>query len=80
MIDCTEAVRRMWAYLSRELEAPSSAEIEQHLDACQRCCGELEFSRHLRTLVARVDDEPAMPAELRRRIEGLLAGQEGIGR
>jgi anti-sigma factor (TIGR02949 family) len=76
MIDCREAVRRMWAYLDHELAAQPVTEFEAHLETCQRCCGELEFNRHLREMV--VDDEraPMMPPDLRSRIEVLLAGDE----
>ena len=76
MIDCTEAVRRMWAYLDRELDLRPLAEFEAHLETCQRCCGELEFSRHLRQLVAETDGAPAMPPQFRARVEDLLAEGE----
>ena len=74
MIDCREAVRRMWAYLDHELGAKPVSEFEAHLETCQRCCGELEFSRHLREMVADDERPPAMPPELRSRIDILLAG------
>jgi len=74
MIDCREAVRRMWAYLDHELDAKPVTEFEAHLETCQRCCGELEFSRHLREVVADDERTPAMPPDLRSRIEILLAG------
>lgn len=76
MIDCREAVRRMWAYLDHELAARPISEFEAHLDTCQRCCGELEFNRHLRDFVA--DKTPALPVppELRSRLEILLAGAQ----
>jgi len=73
MIDCTEAVRRMWAYLEHELDAKPVAEFEFHLETCQRCCGELEFSRHLREVVAEGEGATPVPPELRSRIETLLA-------
>jgi mycothiol system anti-sigma-R factor len=73
MIDCSEAVRRMWAYLDHALERGPVEELETHLEACQRCCGELEFSRHLKERVAATGSE-AMPDPLRRRIEVLLEG------
>jgi mycothiol system anti-sigma-R factor len=73
MIDCSEAVRRMWAYLDHALERGPVEEFETHLEACQRCCGELEFSRHLKEIVAATGSE-AMPDPLRRRIEVLLEG------
>jgi mycothiol system anti-sigma-R factor len=71
MIDCREAVARMWAYLSRDLEAHDTEELEQHLGICQRCCGELEFSRELRRTVAEAGTE-RMPATVRTRIDQLL--------
>jgi mycothiol system anti-sigma-R factor len=72
MIDCREAVRRMWPFLDRSLELHPTEELEAHLATCKRCCGELEFSRELRGLVA-TTSSPAMPDELRDRIELLLA-------
>ncbi len=71
MIDCPEAVRRMWAYLDHALERGPVEEFETHLDACQRCCGELEFSRHLKEIAAAAGSE-TMPDPLRGRIERLL--------
>jgi anti-sigma factor (TIGR02949 family) len=80
MIDCTEAVRRMWAYLEHELDAKPVAEFEVHLETCQRCCGELEFSRHLREVVAEGEGATPVPPELRSRIEILLAGADDSNR
>lgn len=73
MIDCREAVRRMWAYLDRALERGPAEEFESHLEACQRCCGELEFSRHLKEMVAATGSE-TLPDPLRRRLDRLLEG------
>ena len=73
MIDCPEAVRRMWAYLDHALERGPVEEFETHLEACQRCCGELEFSRHLKDMATASGSE-TMPDALRRRIELLLEG------
>ncbi len=73
MIDCREAVRRMWAYLDHALERGPTEEFETHLEACQRCCGELEFSRHLKEMVAATGSE-RLPDPLRRRLDLLLDG------
>jgi mycothiol system anti-sigma-R factor len=73
MIDCREAVSRMWAYLAEDLAATPVAEFEAHLETCQRCCGELEFSRHLREVAAESEGAMPVPPELRSRIEILLA-------
>ena len=72
MIDCREAVARMWAYLSQGLETHDADALEEHLGACQRCCGELEFSRQLRERVADAGTRPIPPA-VRDRIEDLIA-------
>ena len=71
LIDCREAVARMWAYLSEGLEKRDVEELETHLGVCERCCGELEFSRHLRERVAEVGVDQ-MPAPVRQRITELL--------
>jgi anti-sigma factor (TIGR02949 family) len=70
-IDCREAVRRMWSYLSHSLEEADSAELEAHLDVCQRCCGELEFSRELRDRVSAVETE-RMPLDVRAKVDEVL--------
>jgi len=72
MIDCPEAVRRMWSYLEQALAAEPLAEFEAHLDTCTRCCGELEFSRHLRELVATPEATTAIPPDVRSRIDRIL--------
>lgn len=74
MIDCREAVRRMWTYLDQALDPTPTNELEDHLDTCQRCCGELEFSRHVRQMVAADDGSPSLPPDVRQRIEGLIRG------
>jgi hypothetical protein len=71
LIDCREAVARMWAYLSEGLEKRDVDELETHLGVCERCCGELEFSRQLRQRVAEAD-VAQMPAPVRERIVELL--------
>lgn len=76
-IDCREAVRRMWAYLERALDGPQADELDTHLDTCRRCCGELEFARHLRSLLAASERGEPMPDEVRARIELLLASGPG---
>ena len=73
MIDCREAVSRMWAYLTQDLAAAPVAEFEAHLEHCQSCCGELEFSRHLRAVAAESEGGTPVPPDLRTRIDILLA-------
>lgn len=70
-IDCREAVHRMWAYLSQALERADAEELEGHLAVCQRCCGELEFSRELRDRVSAVETQ-RMPPEVASKVEAVL--------
>lgn len=79
MIDCREAVGRMWAYLSQGLETHDADALEEHLGVCQRCCGELEFSRQLRQRVGDAGVRP-IPPTVRARIDGLLANPDAAGR
>jgi mycothiol system anti-sigma-R factor len=76
MIECREAVHRMWSYLERALDPVAMEEVEVHLDTCTKCCGELEFNKHLRSMVAERNAVPVMPAELKSRMERLLAADE----
>jgi anti-sigma factor (TIGR02949 family) len=78
MIDCREAVARMWAYLSHGLDTHDADALEEHLGVCQRCCGELEFSRQLREKVADTGTRP-MPPAMRARVEALLTDPDAAG-
>jgi anti-sigma factor (TIGR02949 family) len=48
MISCSDAVKQLWDYLDGAVGEASRHEIEEHLDVCQRCCGEAEFAGELR--------------------------------
>jgi mycothiol system anti-sigma-R factor len=79
MIDCREAVRRMWTYLADSLDGADASELEEHLGVCQRCCGELEFTRELRGRVAAAATEQ-MPQSVRARVTDLVQhGEAGEG-
>jgi hypothetical protein len=78
LIDCRVAVARMWAYLSDGLEKRDVEELETHLGVCERCCGELEFSRQLRGRVAEAGVDQ-VPSPVRERINALLARHAQTG-
>jgi mycothiol system anti-sigma-R factor len=70
-ISCGAAVEQLWAFLDHELDDQDEQAVEAHLAFCQRCCGELEFAKHLRRLLARgAGDE--LPAEVRARLDRLV--------
>ena len=47
VISCGAAVERLWDFLDHELDDDDHRAIEAHLAFCRRCCGELEFAKHL---------------------------------
>ncbi len=60
MINCKEAVGRLWAYLDRNLGRVQEQELEEHLGLCRHCCGELAFVKQIRDLLKR----PGSAAEI----------------
>lgn len=76
LIDCREAVARMWAYLASGLDADDESALEQHLGVCQRCCGELEFSRQLRERISAAGDE-RIPPTVRAKLDEIISAPEG---
>ena len=71
MIDCREAVRRLWEYLDRALSAEERDAIEEHLGLCRQCCGEVEFAKQLRSFL-RDRASADLPADVHRRLNSVL--------
>ena len=67
MISCTEAVRQLWEYLDDTVEETERERIDEHLQRCRRCCGELEFARELRSKLAGAAQED-LPQDVIRRL------------
>ncbi len=75
MISCAEAIRQLWGYLDDEVTAVDRRLIIEHIEACRKCCGEVEFLGELRRFVA--DAQLALPADVGVRMEAFLATLEG---
>ncbi|XVV00589.1 anti-sigma factor family protein [Actinosynnema sp. CA-248983] len=71
MTGCREAVRELWQFLDGELPPDERHGVEEHLERCVRCCGELEFAQALRGLLGAQRAEP-MPADVRARLERFI--------
>jgi len=71
MISCSEATRRLWEYLDGTLGEADRGEVEEHLDLCRRCCGELEFAEELRGFLAGSAKEE-IPDDVSKRLHATL--------
>ena len=71
MISCTAAVERLWAFLDHELDDHDHQAVESHLAFCRRCCGELEFAKHLRRLLT-TSGAGELPAGVRARLDRFI--------
>jgi anti-sigma factor (TIGR02949 family) len=71
VISCAEAVRQLWEYLDRDLDADDRARVEEHLAFCRRCCGEVEFAEALRDFL-RSTARPHLPTDVETRLVGFL--------
>jgi mycothiol system anti-sigma-R factor len=67
VITCSAAVEQLWAFLDHELDDHDQRAVEAHLAFCRRCCGEMEFAKHLRRLLA-AKCTGELPAEVRTRL------------
>jgi anti-sigma factor (TIGR02949 family) len=71
MISCAAAIERLWAFLDHELDPHDHRAVEAHLAFCRRCCGELEFAKHLRRLLT-TSSAAELPAGVRARLDRFI--------
>jgi anti-sigma factor (TIGR02949 family) len=68
---CEEVLRELLAYLDRDMDAPTAAAIDHHLQDCRGCFTRAEFERKLKAHLRAAADKPA-PAQLRARVKDIL--------
>jgi hypothetical protein len=66
LIPCRDAVRQLWNYLDKTVRPDEHAKLEEHLSFCRRCCGELEFVKNLRDLLASQQADEFSPVVIQR--------------
>jgi anti-sigma factor (TIGR02949 family) len=71
VIDCEQALHRLFEYLDDELDRQSQREMEQHLERCRSCFSRLEFEKRLQAHTVELRTEPVSP-ELEMRIRRVL--------
>lgn len=70
-IGCEEALRRLFDYLDRELDAHAHGEMERHLSRCRSCFSRAEFERRLQQRL-RATAAAQAPERLQARVKRLL--------
>jgi mycothiol system anti-sigma-R factor len=71
VITCGAAVEQLWTFLDHELDDHDQRAVEAHLAFCRRCCGEMEFAKHLRRLLS-AKGIGELPAEVRTRLDRFI--------
>lgn len=70
-MSCSDAVEMLWELIDGDLDDVNRAALDRHLAWCLRCCGELEFARHLRRML-RERSHVTMPADVHGRLESFI--------
>jgi len=70
-LTCEEVLKHLVAYLDRDTDAHTAAEIERHLEQCRGCYSRAEFERQLKARVRAAGSRSA-PERLRARIKKLV--------
>ena len=71
LMKCHEAIRNLWVYLDGELSESEQEKVDEHLEHCLRCCGEVAFAKEIRGVLA-TRSRPALPGEVQQRLEGFI--------
>lgn len=72
MITCAEAVKQLWEYLDHSLPEADRERVQEHLNFCRTCCGEVEFAQELQKFMTSYRSDQ-IPPEVRSRLETMLA-------
>lgn len=76
MIRCEEALARLWEFLDGELPPDDETAVQKHLAICSRCYPQYDFQRAYFEFTRRIREREHAPAELRRRLFGMILEQE----
>lgn len=73
MLNCQEAVDRLYGYLDRQLSEEELAEVRQHLARCPHCDDHFRFEENVLRRVHQACRGVETPADLRERVLKLCA-------
>lgn len=71
VIDCEEALRRLFEYVDAELADEHRREMDDHLERCRSCFSRVEFERRLKSHLAALGAVD-VPPKFERRIRLLI--------
>ena len=71
-MNCDECVRRLDAYVDRELTPGELVEVKRHLDDCPPCEDVFHLRSDLKRLVRTCCGESKAPVELREKLRQIL--------
>lgn len=71
MINCEEALKRLFDYIDRELHGHDQEEMEDHLSRCRGCYSRLEFEKRLQQHLRKAAAENA-PHDFQNKIKKLI--------
>lgn len=71
VVDCEEAIHRLYDFLDGELTEERRREFRAHLDNCAPCVEKYEFEAELRRIIADRGKE-RVPDELRQRVSNAI--------
>jgi mycothiol system anti-sigma-R factor len=70
-LTCEEVLKHLFAYIDKELDVETSAEIDRHLEQCRGCFSRADFERKLKAKLAETASSEA-PERVRNRVKALI--------
>ncbi len=68
MIECHEALEKLFEFLDRELEPGEHEQVAKHFEVCARCYPHLVFEQSFRDALNRAREGEATPPEARGKV------------
>lgn len=76
MLNCQEALDKLYGYLDRQLSEDELAEVRQHLARCPHCDDHFRFEENVLRRVHQVCREVETPAALRDRVLNMCGSRQ----
>lgn len=70
-MSCAEVLSELYAYLDKEVDAPTEEDINDHLQDCRECFSRSEFEKKLRQRIAQTGSV-ATPEDVQERLKSLI--------